>query len=90
MRIGIPDGRAAGETLVAATPKTTAQLIALGYEVIVEAGAGAAAKFPDEAYARGGRDDRLAPTRSGPPTSCCKVNEPTPGRDRPAAPRARP
>jgi NAD(P) transhydrogenase subunit alpha len=40
--------------LVAATPKTVAQLVALGYEVQVEAGAGAEAKFPDAAYVAAG------------------------------------
>jgi len=49
VRIGIPREEQPGETLVAATPKTTAKLISLGYEVIVQAGVGAAAKFPDEA-----------------------------------------
>jgi H+-translocating NAD(P) transhydrogenase subunit alpha len=39
---------------VAATPATTGKLIALGYEVVVESGAGAAASFPDEAYAEAG------------------------------------
>lgn len=51
MRIGIPREVQPGETLVSATPKTTAKLISLGYDVIVENGAGAAAKFPDEEYA---------------------------------------
>ena len=50
MRIGIPTEGRHGQTLVAATPKTVAQLVALGYEVQVEAGAGAEAKFPDDAY----------------------------------------
>jgi NAD(P) transhydrogenase subunit alpha len=54
VRIGIPREEQPGETLVAATPKTTAKLIALGYDVLVEAGAGAAAKFPDEAYEQAG------------------------------------
>jgi NAD(P) transhydrogenase subunit alpha len=39
---------------VAATPKTVQQLLALGYQVLVEARAGAAAKFPDGAYAAAG------------------------------------
>lgn len=38
------------ETRVAATPATVKQLIALGYEVAVEAGAGEASAFLDEAY----------------------------------------
>lgn len=42
------------ETRVAATPATVKQLISLGYEVIVEAGAGAASAFPDEAYVDAG------------------------------------
>ncbi|MCL2470597.1 MAG: hypothetical protein FWF25_02495, partial [Propionibacteriaceae bacterium] len=35
MRIGIPMESAPAETRVAATPKTVAQLIKLGYEVVV-------------------------------------------------------
>ena len=54
MRIGIPREEQPGETLVAATPKTAAQLVALGYEVVVESGAGAAATFADEAYLAAG------------------------------------
>ncbi|MBM7502865.1 Re/Si-specific NAD(P)(+) transhydrogenase subunit alpha [Agromyces aurantiacus] len=42
------------ETRVAATPATVKQLIGLGYEVAVEAGAGAKSSFPDEAYAAAG------------------------------------
>lgn len=49
MRIGIPR-EARGERLVAATPRTVGALRALGYEVVVEAGAGAAATFSDAAY----------------------------------------
>lgn len=54
MRIGIPREERPGERLVAATPRTVSQLVALGYEVLVEAGAGEAAKFPDTAYAEAG------------------------------------
>nr|WP_308190335.1 Re/Si-specific NAD(P)(+) transhydrogenase subunit alpha [Amycolatopsis sp. GM8] len=43
-----------GETRVAATPATVGQLIRLGYDVTVEAGAGAAASFSDEAYTEAG------------------------------------
>ncbi|MGH3706300.1 MAG: Re/Si-specific NAD(P)(+) transhydrogenase subunit alpha, partial [Agromyces sp.] len=42
------------ETRVAATPATVTQLIALGYEVVVEAGAGARSAFPDDAYVAAG------------------------------------
>jgi NAD(P) transhydrogenase alpha subunit len=42
------------ETRVAATPTTVTQLVALGYDVVVEAGAGEASSFPDDAYAGAG------------------------------------
>lgn len=54
MKIGIPKESLAGETRVAATPKTVAQLIKLGHEVVVEAGAGQAASLADSAYAEAG------------------------------------
>ena len=54
MRIGVPKETRPGERLVAATPTTVAQLAALGYEVVVQRGAGAAASFPDAAYAEAG------------------------------------
>ncbi|MDZ5661554.1 Re/Si-specific NAD(P)(+) transhydrogenase subunit alpha [Nocardioides sp. S-58] len=54
MRIGIPRESRPGETLVAATAKTAAQLAALGYDVVVEQGAGAAADQPDATYADAG------------------------------------
>ncbi|HKV22799.1 MAG TPA: Re/Si-specific NAD(P)(+) transhydrogenase subunit alpha, partial [Mycobacterium sp.] len=50
MIIGIPRESLPGETRVAATPQTVAQLIKLGYEVVVESGAGAASSFSDGAY----------------------------------------
>ena len=40
MTLGIPAETKKGERLVAASPKTVGQLVALGYEVIVEKGAG--------------------------------------------------
>ncbi len=54
MRIGIPRESRPGETLVAATPKTAAQLVALGYDVVVERGAGVAADQPDAAFEAAG------------------------------------
>src|SRR3569833_955805 len=54
MVIGIPKESLPGETRVAATPQTIAQLIKLGYEVAVESGAGAASSFADEAYTAAG------------------------------------
>ena len=43
-----------GETRVAATPETVAKLLALGYDVVVERGAGAASSFPDTQYTTAG------------------------------------
>src|SRR6185369_14839104 len=54
MRIGIPTESRAGERLVAATPKTVAQLVGLGYDVVVQRGAGDAATFRAEAYESAG------------------------------------
>lgn len=54
MRIGVPREARAGERLVAATPATVGQLRKLGYDVVVEAGAGAGASYPDVAYAEAG------------------------------------
>jgi NAD(P) transhydrogenase subunit alpha len=54
MIIGIPRESLPGETRVAATPQTVGQLIKLGYEVVVEAGAGAASSFTDAAFTEAG------------------------------------
>ena len=56
MIIGIPTESLPGETRVAATPQTVGQLIKLGYEVVVEAGAGTAASFSDAAFTEAGAD----------------------------------
>ncbi|WP_406833064.1 Re/Si-specific NAD(P)(+) transhydrogenase subunit alpha [Pedococcus sp. KACC 23699] len=54
MLIGVPAESKPGETRVAATPRTVGQLIGLGYDVVIERGAGARASFSDEAYAAAG------------------------------------
>ena len=54
MLIGVPREHRLGETRVAATPKTVGQLIGLGYEVVVETGAGVSSAFTDAAYAAAG------------------------------------
>ena len=54
MIIGIPRETHAGETRVAATPATVGQIIKLGYDVVVESGAGAASSFSDAAYVEAG------------------------------------
>ncbi|WP_336630499.1 MULTISPECIES: Re/Si-specific NAD(P)(+) transhydrogenase subunit alpha [unclassified Microbacterium] len=43
-----------GETRVAASPTTVGKIRALGYDVVVETGAGAASSFPDAAYEAAG------------------------------------
>lgn len=50
MKIGIPKEIFTDERRVAATPPSVHKLIALGYEVVIEAGAGEAAHYRDEAY----------------------------------------
>jgi NAD(P) transhydrogenase subunit alpha len=52
--VGIVRELRPGETLVSATPVTVRQLIALGYDVVVESDAGAKASFGDEAYVASG------------------------------------
>lgn len=54
MLIGIPKESLKGETRVAATPDTVTKLIKLGFEVAVQAGAGADASFDDAAYSAAG------------------------------------
>ena len=50
MKIGIPAEIHPGEKRVAASPEVVAKLIAAGFEVIVETGAGAGASFTDDAF----------------------------------------
>ncbi|GAA1058945.1 Re/Si-specific NAD(P)(+) transhydrogenase subunit alpha [Agromyces bracchium] len=75
-RIGVVTEQGS-ETRVAATPATVKQLIGLGYEVVVETGAGADSSFPDEAYdiAGAGLVTREAAFASD---IVLKVNQPTP------------
>lgn len=54
MKIGSPKELFAGEARVAMTPDSALQLQKLGYECLVEAGAGIAAGFTDEAYRAAG------------------------------------
>jgi NAD(P) transhydrogenase subunit alpha len=50
MKIGVPKEIHEGEKRVATTPEVATQLIKLGFDVTVEAGAGASASYSDEAY----------------------------------------
>jgi H+-translocating NAD(P) transhydrogenase subunit alpha len=52
--IAVTRERRAGETRVAAVPETVKKLIAAGFSVTVEAGAGAAASYPDADYEAAG------------------------------------
>jgi NAD(P) transhydrogenase subunit alpha len=54
MRIGVPKEVHPGERRVAVTPQVAEQLKKLGFTVAVEAGAGAEANFPDDAYREAG------------------------------------
>ncbi|MFE3032268.1 Re/Si-specific NAD(P)(+) transhydrogenase subunit alpha [Streptomyces canus] len=50
-RVGVVAESVSGETRVAATPATARLLLGLGFEVVVESGAGEASGFDDQAYA---------------------------------------
>jgi NAD(P) transhydrogenase subunit alpha len=52
--IAVTRERRAGETRVAATPETVKKLIAAGWSVTVEAGAGTASSYPDADYEAAG------------------------------------
>ncbi|MCJ7993839.1 Re/Si-specific NAD(P)(+) transhydrogenase subunit alpha [Rhizobium cremeum] len=54
MKIGSPKEIFAGEARVAMTPDSAVQLQKLGYECLIEAGAGKSAGFSDEAYRAAG------------------------------------
>ncbi|GAA3085503.1 Re/Si-specific NAD(P)(+) transhydrogenase subunit alpha [Streptomyces roseofulvus] len=54
MIVGVLREERDGERRVAATPATVEKLRGLGYEVVVDPGAGAAAGFPDAAYEAAG------------------------------------
>jgi len=54
MKIGVPREIHEGERRVATTPDVAAELQKLGFDVAVEAGAGAAANFSDDAYREAG------------------------------------
>ena len=52
--VGVATESSPGETRVAATPASVRQILALGYEVVVESGAGDASGFTDDAYTDAG------------------------------------
>lgn len=54
MKLGIPKETLDGERRVATTPDVAKKLVAKGFEVLLESGAGVAAHYTDEAYAEVG------------------------------------
>jgi NAD(P) transhydrogenase subunit alpha len=54
MKLAVPKEIRPGERRAAATPETTARLIKLGFEVLIESGAGEGASFSDEDYQAAG------------------------------------
>jgi NAD(P) transhydrogenase subunit alpha len=54
VRVGVPGESTTGERRVALVPETVGKLAAQGFELVVEPSAGAAASFPDAAYAEVG------------------------------------
>ena len=54
MQIGVPKEILAGESRVAASPKSVEQLIKLGFGVAIESQAGVLASFDDAAYEAAG------------------------------------
>ncbi|KGY10527.1 Re/Si-specific NAD(P)(+) transhydrogenase subunit alpha [Vibrio sinaloensis] len=54
MQIGVPREILAGETRVAASPKSVEQLLKLGFDVAIESGAGELASFDDAAFESAG------------------------------------
>ncbi|MCW2539004.1 MAG: transhydrogenase (Re/Si-specific) subunit alpha [Frankiales bacterium] len=54
MLIGVTRETHPGETRLAATPATVTQLISLGYDVVIEAGAGNLSTYADSAFANAG------------------------------------
>jgi NAD(P) transhydrogenase subunit alpha len=54
MRVGVAREQAAGERRVALVPEAIVKLVAAGFEVVVEPGAGEAASFLDDAYREAG------------------------------------
>ncbi|HEX5801859.1 MAG TPA: Re/Si-specific NAD(P)(+) transhydrogenase subunit alpha, partial [Azospira sp.] len=54
LTIGVPRETFAGEKRVAAVPEVVEKLVKLGFGVVIESGAGAAANFDDEVYRAAG------------------------------------
>ena len=78
MKIGVPKEIREGERRVAATPETVGRYVDDGFEVLVEAGAGAEAEFPDAVYADEGAEIVEGPDDLWSEADLiCKVRPPT-------------
>ncbi|MDP2559906.1 Re/Si-specific NAD(P)(+) transhydrogenase subunit alpha [Psychrobium sp. 1_MG-2023] len=81
MFIGVPKENLLGETRVAATPQTVSQLKKLGFDVIIESGAGKAASFNDQAFIDAGATIGEDAAQVFASDVVLKVNAPTTGED---------
>ena len=76
--IGVPKETAAGEKRVATVPEVVERLIKLGFQIVVQSGAGDAANFGDDAYlAAGARMVSTAPELWAASDIVFKVRAPT-------------
>ena len=78
MRIAVPKEVARQERRVALVPDGVARLAKAGHEVLVEAGAGESAGFPDELYARAGATVGSRAATFGGAQVIVKVQRPAP------------
>jgi NAD(P) transhydrogenase subunit alpha len=76
MQIGVPRETSPGERRVALVPESAKKLIQAGYQVVVEAGVGSAAGFPDTAYREAGATLDPAPATVLGADLVLKVNRP--------------
>jgi NAD(P) transhydrogenase subunit alpha len=80
MKIAIPKEQRPDESRVAASPETVKKLIALGFEVAVEKGAGLGAAMTDDAYEKAGAKIAADATVAfGEADIVAKVRRPLPG-----------
>lgn len=64
MQVAVLKEKRPYETRVAATPETVKKLMALGFQVTVEKGAGESSHFPDEAYEAAGAKIAATPEKT--------------------------
>ena len=99
MKVGVARESAAGERRVALVPEGLGKLTAAGLEILVEAGAGAGAAIPDQAFIDAGAkvvsadelyaaSDVILRVQKPTPAEAARLRE-RPGRDRPPVAPAR-